>query len=368
MVMPENKNIDDINIHDCVLIGAGPVNIIEAAYLIKQGKKVLIIEERDKPAGAWSTIQYDNLPEIEIGCHIWDVHEGSYEFLKELLDLDLVRLSPQPRIRKYGIRWIYDWKMNAITAKRFIKLAFRLQFGQIRKDVHLPANRFALLPKKYMYPKHGAFEVKRGIEKLIKDYSIPIDYNTRALTLNVDKEIVIETSSANYKAENLVISSLSHFKEIKVAGTELKANYRRLEYIHVHLLLDKKLSKKISYDRIMGHAMIHRISDMSSQVADKIESHQALVCVGVFQHAFHQIDKEQLAPTLLRELKTLSYVPNETQVLASGHNIFEAAYSNHNEMAELIKRSDERIRLLQSTNFIFGIHEQLERWQVLLYK
>lgn len=355
-------------IFDTILIGAGPVNIIEAAYLIKQGKKVLIIEERDKPAGAWSTIQYNNLPEIEIGCHIWDVHEESCELLKELLDLNLVRLSPQPRIRKYGLRWPYDWKMNAITAKRFIKLTFKLQFGQIRKDIHLPANRFALLPKKYMYPKHGAFEVKKGIEKLIKDYSIPIKYGTCANSLQLDEKLSIQTENATYNANDLVISSLSHFREIKIAGIELKASYRRLEYIHVHLLLDKRLSKQISYDRIMGHPIIHRISDMSSQVADKIENNQSLVCVGVFQHAFHQIEKEQLAPTLLKELKALAYAKRDSKVIASGHNIFEAAYSDYGQMAELIKGSQNRVRLLQSTNFIFGIHEQLERWRDLINK
>lgn len=366
MVMPENKNIDDINIYDCVLIGAGPVNIIEAAYRIQQGEKVVIIEERDKPAGAWSTIQYDQMPEIEIGCHIWDVDENTYRFLEQLLGLDLVRLSPQPRIRKYGVRWPYDWKMNAITAKRFIKLAFSLKFGQIRKDIGTPANRVGVLPKKYLYPKHGAFEVKKGIENLINNYNIPIVYNSCANAMDIDETTQLVTQGKTYTTQKVILSSLSHFDKITVFNKAFTANYTRLKYVHVHLLIDSKLNKNLSYDRVMGHPLIHRISDMSSQVKHELKDGQSLVCVGVFQKAFENQDTTNLGATVLNELKELNYIPSSSQLINWGHNVFEAAYSKISEMEHLVELSNGKIGMLRSSNFIFGIHAQLDRWSTLL--
>ena len=98
-------------IYDCILIGSGPVNLIEAMFLSKQGKKVLVLEQSEYLGGAWGKVPLkEGLPDFQLGCHIWDVEPQAFKFLSEFLDMELVKMKPQPEFVFKGVKLPYDWK------------------------------------------------------------------------------------------------------------------------------------------------------------------------------------------------------------------------------------------------------------------
>ncbi|WP_368887786.1 NAD(P)-binding protein, partial [Escherichia coli] len=59
-----------------MLVGSGPLHIIEAAYLGRQGKSVLILERGCALFGAWKTISHPLFGQVEMGCHIMERYQG----------------------------------------------------------------------------------------------------------------------------------------------------------------------------------------------------------------------------------------------------------------------------------------------------
>ena len=96
--------------YDVVILGSSPLAITEALFQKKSGKKVVVIDEAPKIGGAWKSIDYQELPEIELGCHIWDVEKRVTSFLNQYYSLNLQPLKPKPKIYYKGFSFPYDWK------------------------------------------------------------------------------------------------------------------------------------------------------------------------------------------------------------------------------------------------------------------
>lgn len=353
--------------YDTILIGAGVVNIIEAAYLKSQGKSVLILEASDVAAGAWSTVSHDTIPEIEIGCHIWDIAKGAPEFLAHIFELNLVHLKPNPRLYTKGMRLPYDWKANAITLKRQLRHLKRLKFSYIRADLKQPYSRLNLWPSKYVYPQQGAFELKRGIQKFIDKHAVEIQFNANVTSMDVSDQVVLETEEGNtFTSNEVVITSLCKVPKVTVNGTEHVNTTRHTDYIHVHLIVKNARKKAFSYDRIMGNDLVHRISDMTSQVREQLNEDEMLVCAGVFQKAFHAMNREEVAQTVLNVLINLGYVNPASELVASGINVFSAYYTETGLLNAITDQSGGKVRVLHSTNLTYSIYAQLNRWRSLM--
>ncbi len=366
-----NQSTIDLNTEfDAVLIGSGPINIIEAAFLKSQGKRVLIIEEREHPAGAWTTIKHENIPEVEIGCHIWDVDKETYDFLARFFKLNLVPLNPRPRINKKKIRFPYDWKMNAIGAKQILKRTGKLEFKALKNDFKTPRYRLSALPSLYMYPKNGAKDIKEAIQNTIDAFEIPILYNTRVDFLSYqsteDKIKFGLKDGTQLSSKECVLTSLSSIDSFKIDENSFEFAYKTMDYVHMHLILNNYDVKRFSYDRIMDSPVVHRVSDMTSQVKDDIPKDSCLLCVGIFETPFKTIERSQLKEAILEELKRLKYISGDGQILAHGVNSFTAYYNQPNLHGDIQAKSNNRIRVMRSTNFTYGMAAQLERWKPLV--
>ncbi len=57
--------------HDVVIIGAGLGGLIAGAKLAREGKKVLVIEQHDRPGGYATTFQRGDYT-LEVGLHEMD--------------------------------------------------------------------------------------------------------------------------------------------------------------------------------------------------------------------------------------------------------------------------------------------------------
>jgi phytoene dehydrogenase-like protein len=143
-------------IYDTILVGSSPLNLLEAIYLKQKGQKVLVIDRQSKIGGAWATTELNGLPDLEIGCHIWDIIPEVITFLGRYLELDLQPLQPQPRIKYGKTSFPYDWKHNALFLK---KLAYHTKHFSWEKmhaeNKEVKKYRFSILPKKYCYPVGG---------------------------------------------------------------------------------------------------------------------------------------------------------------------------------------------------------------------
>ncbi len=352
--------------YDVALIGTSPLSIIEACYLKNiSGKYVVNIDEREFIGGAWTTVKYDGFPEIESGCHIWSYERSTYQLLAELFGIKMTALTPQPTIAYKGWLIPYDYKANVLSAQRLIK-----GVKHIRKVIKAPDVRFALFPSKYLYPPKGAFDLKNSLSRLVRQNNLNIKLTTVVDTVKVEQDGVRlygEDGSSLMKVKELVLTSLSSIRSFTFEDNQVvKPTTREAEYIHVHFVLTNVKGRAFSYIRTNGDAIIHRLSDMTNQVEEKLNPNEKLFCAGIFAEAFHKLNLEEIKDYLLTYMKKYKLIASETEIIKIASNIYPSYYNKLEEIKEIERKGQGKIRFLRSTDFVYSFYNQRERYKALL--
>lgn len=351
--------------HNVIIIGTSPLAITEAVWQKSQGKSVINIDDKAIAGGAWTTIKHDGIPEVEIGCHIWEVEEGATDFLKSFYDLNLVALKPQPRLLKNGMSIPYDWKMNMTTGKYIISKLVRFQFKAMNAGLKSPARTFSLVPRKYLYPKGGANELHQQVMRKIQSEELEISLNTELRNVKLTDDCVeLELKNGNrLTCDQLVLTSLSSIEKIVFEdGSSISPETKQVDYIHVHLLLDTAVPKAFSYERWMEDEYIHRVSDMTSQVSTELTPNQKLICVGIHSKKYHASDHETLLKEITKRLKDRKLIEKDAKLIQYGFNVFPSYYNAPEKLSEIEELSKGKISVLRSTSFTYSFFNQAERY------
>ena len=350
-------------IYDCILIGSGPVNLIEAMFLSKQGKKVLVLEQSEYVGGAWGKVPLkEGFPDFQLGCHIWDVEPKAFKFISEFLDMELVKLKPQPEFVFKGIKLPYDWKNLLFYIRGKLRPKSGMESGSL--------NKARIIPAKYIYPAGGSLQfIDRLLDK-VKDFGIEIRTGIKINKLEIGEFTKAISESEVFVAKEIVITSVAQLKSISKNGKGFTLPEPRLvNYVHGHFLINDVTPTKFSYARLPGNPLIHRISDET----DHVKSHgidmkgKKLILAAVYPELYYKTNKEELAIMVMENLHKRKYI-NKRATLSSHHwNVFPTHYIPKDLRPEISKKFSPQVRLLHTTNMMFSIRDNSERWsQVLL--
>jgi hypothetical protein len=354
---------------DVVILGTSPLAITEAVWQKSHGKSVVNIDDKANVGGAWTTIQHDGIPEVEIGCHIWEVEKGATKFLDAFFNLDLVLLKPQPRIVKKRFTIPYDWKMNLTTAKYIISKSIRFKFKLLKAGLTSPARTFSFVPRKYLYPKGGANELHTKVMEKVQSEDLNLSLNTELRKVKLtDKEVQLELKNGDqFTSNQLVLTSLSSIEKIEFEdGSSISPETKQVGYIHVHLLLKTSIPRKFSYERWMDDEYIHRVSDMTSQVSSELKPGEKLLCVGIHATAYHATKHETLVIEILNRLNDRKLIDQNAELIQHGFNVFPSYYNDPAKLTEIEKRSNGKISVLRSTSFTYSFFNQENRYKELI--
>lgn len=168
--VPSRKfNNQTKNLYDVIVIGAGAAGITAARNLTHQGKKVLVLEARDRIGGRIHDISTSQMGEIHLGAS-WLHYKGKHHILKDILDY-------------YNVKYLEDDALESSDS-----------MGIYTKDGELVKQDKQLFS-----------EILIKMPKLIKKYGKK--YPNLTVTQVVDK-ICKATQAANPKFDKALINSL----------------------------------------------------------------------------------------------------------------------------------------------------------------
>jgi len=349
-------------IYDCILIGSGPVNLIEAMYLSKQGKKVLVLEQSEYVGGAWGKVPLGkNLPDFQLGCHIWDIEPKAFEFLSHFLDMKLVKMKPQPEFVYKGVKLPYDWK-NLLF---FVRGKFKSKSG--KESVSFRKAR--VIPAKYIYPKGGSLQFINRLLDKAKAFDIEIKKGIKINRLEIGEISKAIAESESFETKELVLTSVSQLKSITKKGEVFNFPEPRLvDYIHGHLLIDDPTPAKFSYARLPGNPLIHRISDETDHVLNHgVEMHgKKLILAGIYPSLYYKHTKDELAKMVMNNLFRRKYISKNAVLNSHYWNVFATHYIPKDVRPEIIEKFSPNLRLLHTTNIMFSVRDNSDRWSKVL--
>ena len=67
--------------YDYVVIGSSPILVLEAIYQQRLGKKVAVLDDRERIGGAWYVKELFGHTNVEVGCHFISNMSRAYHFL-----------------------------------------------------------------------------------------------------------------------------------------------------------------------------------------------------------------------------------------------------------------------------------------------
>ena len=345
-------------IYDSIIIGSGPVNMIEAMFLSKQGKKVLILEQSEYLGGAWGKVPLkEGLPDFQLGCHIWDIEPKAFKFLAEFLDMELIRMKPQPEFVFRGIKLPYDWK-NLLF---YIRGKIKSKGGRESASI----NKARIIPAKYIYPAGGSLQfIDRLLDKA-KDFGIEIRTGIKINKLEIGEFTKVISEKETLAAKEIVITSVSQLKSISKIGKEFKFPEPLLvDYTHGHFLINDVTPARFSYSRLPGNSLIHRVSDET----DHVKSHgidmkgKKLILAAVYPELYYKTNKEELAKMVMDNLHKRKYISKGATLSSHHWNVFPTHYIPKDLRPEIAKKYSPDVRLLHTTNLMFSIRDNCERW------
>jgi hypothetical protein len=349
-----------------VIVGTSPISLIEACFLKKiENKTVLNIDERSVAGGAWTTVKHKGFPEVEAGCHIWSYEKSTYQLIRKLLNIKLTSLAPQPTIAYK--RWLipYDYKANVLSAQKIIK-----GVKNIKTTIQAPDVRFSLVPSNYLYPIRGAADLKKSVYQLIDQNKLELKLDTVIKTVKITKDAVClfdQQGKALCESDELVLTSLSNIASFQFEdGKEVLPMTRKVAYIHVHFILKGVQGKAFSYIRTNGDQVIHRLSDMTSQVHEELNEHEKLFCAGIFAEAYNKMSLEAIETYLLAYLKKYKLIADTTKIIKIASSVYPSYYNNVETMKEIERLAEGKIRFLRSTDFVYSFYNQRDRYKQLL--
>ena|GEM_PF-2569212 len=333
------------------IIGSGPISMFEALYQAKIGNKVVVYDKQNRIGGAWANVIYNDY-NTELGCHIWDVNKETYLFLEKFLYQKLEPLKPSPTILYKNKSFPYDWKNNIIILQA-LKNDFKgyLSNKKLIKPV--------LINRKYKYPKKGGRVL---VEKLVEQCQLSgVDFklstDIEGLRYSSNKwELDILSKSESF--DEVIITSLSCVKKIVCESKTIEPNYQQSTFTHFHFVVENNDdAKKISYIRVMGHPFIHRVSDISDY---SVTNDKKIYAVGIFRDKIQGDTEEQAKGRTINYLKSLRILSTNAKVIDVFSNDYPIDMLNKHQIDEI--NDLPNISLLRSTNLIYGIANNIEKW------
>ena len=348
--------------YDNVILGSSPILLLEAVFLAISGKKVIILEKKERLGGAWYLLDFFNNISIESGCHIWYRDKRTYDFLKTKLGITLAPGNPQPRI-------IINNKKIPYKLKKFIKL-----YEGIRKNLLNPSYWPSLLRQfieesstvsKYYYPRRGSVELIERLQKLINGLKIEVLKNQKLTEIKILKnhtEIELLDGKKIY-CNKIIASSHTELDNLSLYGkSKVIKNRNQNSNFSIHILLETIEKIGLSYLHVLKNNTIIRVANLNFQI-EKSNLNENLLCVQVTKKLVQENgETEKTANLVLQELMNLKIIPLNSKLIKFKFSTYTCYYRNFDEAKKLKQELKQKVRFINSINLMYSISRELNRW------
>lgn len=356
---------------DTIIVGSSPLLLIEAIYLGRNGRRVLILEDREQLGGTWGHLNGNaGFPYLDVGCHYFDISNRAYEFLRSGIGLDLVPFRPQPQFAYRNFLCPYDNK-QLIRVFRDLKQAVRQRSAGpffrniLRNEYHRP--RMYPFMKQFLFPAGGSHELISRLTALAQDANVTIrkplcvdsiDFDTRR------KGVRVGAGDQSFEGKEIVAGAQARIADALRIDPEPAGTLRRV-YTHVNLVFRDRGAPTFSYIRWIRHPAVIRMAEVTRQMrywSDDMDDHR-IICIGIRDSYDQCMDDRMKVDELVALLKQHRFVDSSAQCEMSCWSRYPAEFLSDELQNRLQTDYAPMIRLISTTNFSVGVADNLDRWE-----
>lgn len=357
---------------DTIIVGSSPLLLLEAAYLGRSGRKVLVLEERGQLGGAWGRLESEEFPYLDIGCHYFDISRRAYEFLRSDVGLNLVPFRPQPRFACRRFLFPYDYR-QIIRVARNLRSAFRQRAlaSFVCNCFHDENYRLRMYPftKSFLFPRGGSRELITGLTARTQAAEVKIHKHMRAESIRFDSKrnrVQVTAGGETFDGKEIVAGSQARVADA-LNISALSEGMLRCVFTHVNLVFRDRSDPTFSYLRILGHDAVIRMTDITDHLRywhPDMTDHR-VICIGLRDAYDKNLDDEKKVDQLVAFLKQYRFVSPSATCENSFWSRFPAEFLPDETQKMLQHDFSPMLRLLSTTNFSVGVVSNLDRWETV---
>lgn len=355
---------------DTIIVGSSPLLLIEAIYLSRSGRKVLVFEQNEQLGGTWGCLDTGEFPYLDIGCHYWEINRRAYDFLRSNIGLDLVPFHPQPQFAYHDIRIPYDNK-QVIRVFRDLKEALKRRsltpfFSNLFRDEYRRP-RMSPFTKTFLFPRGGSHELISRLAACARETNITILKQTRVESIRFDferKQVQVSAGGENFEGNEVVAGSQAHIADALQISPRPEGTSRPV-FTHVNLVVRDRGAPAFSYIRFIRHHAVIRLTDITSHIRywnPGMTDHR-VICIGIRDGYDKSLDDAEKVDQLIALLKKNRLIGPSAMCERSYWSRYPTEFLSDETRRMLQRDYSPMIRLLETTNFSIGIANNLSRWE-----
>jgi protoporphyrinogen oxidase len=350
-----------INLKQIILLGSGPISLINAFFLLKDKslEQLTIIDSASQIGGAWYSDLSPNHHKIECGCHIWSYCPEVHDFIIKQLGVPLYPISPKPVFNKGKINISYPAKSILDSYKFILQNILSLKFENIKNIKKSPKVYYTVVNKKNVYPKHGSPELIDALYSILKrDERVNFFLNEKVDAILINEKVTVTTESNSFVCDKLFVTSTSHLNQITHHEKTIDVKNTKIDYIHFLISLNKGAKKTSPYIRLTSDSIIHRVADISYQTDFK----ENLLLFGIKEDGYHRQSREEILSHIRSYLESQNIIDKSYTLDFIKEHIFPTYYSTQKTRDSINKLDLSKIELIHSTDIMHGIYFLMERY------
>lgn len=349
-------------IYDYMVIGAGIINSLEAVYLSKLNKKLIIIESTKKIGGAWSSINIFGYKNIENAIHYFLPNIKGIKYLKNNLKFKINIVKKKIYIINFFILGVRKFLYDSKKAKIIRILIKNENFFIKIKELVL------CIFKKYKnhsyYMDNGSKEIIDKIKYILKKNKIKINFNSTVKKIIIDKKLKIVKCHVNNSviiARKIIISHGSIIRTINTKKNNYNVKNITLKRPAVHFLIKDNSLNSFKEAIFANDSLIKYAHDLTS--FSKGIKNKKLLVFGL-KHDLRYSKKNIYS--IFNRIKKYKIIGEKANLLDYHWSNPRLPPISDNELTRIKKKFNNYIEILKTENFTKGIGLYSDKWSKII--
>lgn len=352
--------------YDIIFVGAGIINLLEASYQKKIGKKILILEKHDDVGGAWRTLNIFGFKDVENAIHYFLPDERAPKFMTECLKWNIEESNYKFKCFLIPYLGYIHLKYNSFLSN-FFSVFFVLRktekFFFLKVIQLFLKSVFKIKTKKSYYIRGGAVEINQYAKKLVKKNKLLIRFNTpieKILFKKNKNTVEVKSKMNSFFSKKIIVSHGSRLGEIFSDDIVYPIKEKFYPRPALHFLIKDDKYKKIKECIFDKHEIVKYVHDISHY----IEQNQNLNGKKVLVFALHPeiISKPKVIQSIFTLLKETKMISKTAKLLDYHWSDVFLPTLHDKDLSGLKIEFGHLIDVLKTENFTRGIGYNCEKW------
>lgn len=325
---------------DLLIIGSGPMSLVEAKVNLLQGRSVHLLEASSRLGGAWGTTECFGLDNIETSPHVFMPDKTANDVMLKFLPGEYEDLTPQPKLLIRSSKTFGDFKL--IEMRERYKEAFILavikHFENRKKpivrrvvDTLVTTKNTMLYRRKHgqtdnlIYPKNGLQEWLDNIETDLIENGLELRKNTRVDEIEKKGKLVTvrDSNGQEYQCKKLCYTEQTSLKKLIIDGEDIPLSYEQDSSDHLLFIVDGDFdSQPMGFWRLMKDSYLMFINDITQYSPEFIKKYPGKKLLNARVSAYRSFTPKKIK-TFYSHISYVGYMSKDVKMLDWHHEYLE---------------------------------------------